>query len=73
MDALIDSEPNRLDTAFRQELFARTEGQALFTVELLRNLQERSDLVKDSEGAWVQNAQLDWDSLPLVMCISVEN
>jgi hypothetical protein len=31
VEALIDSEPNQHDTAFRQEPFARTEGQALFT------------------------------------------
>ncbi len=30
VDALVDAEPNRLDAAFRQELFARTEGHPLF-------------------------------------------
>ena len=47
---LIDSEPNHLDAAFREQLFARTDGHPLFTVELLRNLQERGNLVKDKDG-----------------------
>lgn len=64
VDALIDAEPNRLDERFRAELFARTDGHPLFTVELLRNLQERGDLVKDSEGHWVEGAALDWNALP---------
>jgi len=65
VDALIDSEPNQLAVAFHQELFARTEGNPLFTVELLRNLQERGDLVKDSEGFWMQGAAMDWNTLPV--------
>lgn len=64
VDALIDSEPNRLDETFRQELFARTDGHALFTVELLRTLQERGALVKDGEGRWTQKPELDWNALP---------
>ena len=38
MDALIAAESNRLSEAYHQELYARTEGSLLFTVELLRNL-----------------------------------
>ena len=64
VDALIDAEPNRLDEAFRRALYARTDGQALFTVEALRNLQERGDLVKDGEGRWVQSATPDWGRCP---------
>ena len=44
LEALLDSEPNRLGTSFRQALYQRTAGHALFTVELLRGLQERKDL-----------------------------
>lgn len=61
---LIDSEPNHLDPAFREQLFMHTDGHALFTVELLRNLQERGTLVKDKDGCWIQGAALDWDTLP---------
>lgn len=64
VDALIDAEPNRLDETFRAELFARTDGHPLFTVELLRTLQERGDLVKDGEGRWIQKPELDWSALP---------
>ena len=64
VDALLDAEPNRLAAEFRTELFARTEGHPLFTVELLHNLQERDDIVKDAEGKWVQNATLDWEAMP---------
>ena len=64
VDALVDTEPNRLDAAFRQELYARTEGHPLFTVELLRTLEERGDLAKDASGRWVQAASLDWETLP---------
>ena len=64
VDALVDAEPNRLDAAFARELFARTEGHPLFTVELLRNLEERGDLIKDAGGRWVQAASLDWEALP---------
>ena len=45
VDALIDAEPNQLNEAFRAELFTRTGGHPLFTVEMLRNLKERGDLV----------------------------
>ena len=61
---LIDSEPNHLDASFRLQLFAHTEGHPLFTVELLRNLQERGDLLKDKDGSWIPGLTLDWDRLP---------
>ena len=64
VNALVDSEPNRLDAAFRDHLFRQTEGHALYTVELMRNLQERGDLVRDEQGRWVQGPSLDWKSLP---------
>jgi predicted ATPase len=63
-DDLIDSEPNHLDTAFHEQMFMHTDGHPLFTVELLRNLQERGDLVKDKDGCWIQGTALDWDALP---------
>ncbi len=61
---LIDSEPNHLDAAFREALFAHTDGHPLFTVELLRNLRERGNLVKDKDGCWIQGSTLDWETLP---------
>jgi predicted ATPase len=64
VDALIDAQPNGLDKAFRQQVFARTDGQALFTVELLRYLEERGALVKDAEGRLCAGPALNWDELP---------
>jgi predicted ATPase len=64
VDALVDSEPNKLDRLFREELYRHTSGQPLFTVELLRNLQERGSLVKDAAGSWVLGGKLDWEALP---------
>lgn len=62
--ALLDSEPNRLTVGFRETLYRHTEGHALFTVELLRGLQERGDLLRDADGRWVEGAHLDWLRLP---------
>jgi DNA-binding SARP family transcriptional activator/tetratricopeptide (TPR) repeat protein len=64
VDALLDSEPNRLGQGFRQALFQRTWGHPLFTVELLRRMQERGNLVRDEDRRWVEGAALDWRTLP---------
>jgi adenylate cyclase len=65
VDAFLDSEPNRLGAAFRQALYARTRGHALCTVEMLRDMQERGDLVRDEAGRWVEGPAVDWHSLPV--------
>jgi adenylate cyclase len=64
VDSLLDNEPNVLDEGFRAALLRRTDGQALFTVELLRAMQERGDLVCDAVGCWTPGPTLDWDALP---------
>jgi predicted ATPase len=64
MDALLDSEPNRLDEAFRATLYRQTGGHPLFTIELLRGMQERGDLARDEAGCWVAQPRLDWTTLP---------
>lgn len=64
VDALVDTEPNRLDAGFRRELQRRTRGHPLFVTELLRDMQERGDLVRDGEGRWVTVGTLDWTALP---------
>jgi predicted ATPase len=45
-------------------LFQQTRGHPLFTIELLRGLQGRGDLVQDGEGQWVEGPALDWETLP---------
>jgi len=64
VDDLIDREPNDLGPGFRHSLLERTEGYPLFTVELLRAMQERGDLVRDETGRWVQATVLNWEILP---------
>ena len=59
VDAYLDTEPNDFGEEFRRQLFARTAGHPLFTVELLRTMQERGQLVQDAAGRWVV-AALDW-------------
>ena len=64
VDALLDSEPNRLNASFREAMFRRTRGHPLFTVELLRTLQEQGDLRREERGLWTVAPKLDWDILP---------
>ncbi len=64
VEALLDTEPNHLDEAFRQTMYNHTGGQPLFTLELLRDLQEREELVRDDSGYWIAKPTLDWGKLP---------
>jgi ABC-type oligopeptide transport system substrate-binding subunit/Tfp pilus assembly protein PilF len=70
VEALLDTPasplaPNRLGDTFRETLYQQTGGHPLSTVELLRNMQERGDLVRDREGRWVMGPALDWETLPV--------
>jgi tetratricopeptide (TPR) repeat protein len=64
VNAFLNTEPNQLEQGFRQKLFQHTGGHALFTIELLRTMQERGDLIRDEQGRWVETPVLDWESLP---------
>ena len=64
VSAVLDQFPNRLRPEFRTALFRHTDGHPLFTVELLRGLQERGDLIRDNNGYWVESAHVDWNKLP---------
>jgi predicted ATPase len=64
VEAFLDSEPNHLDATFRQTLYERTQGHALYTVEMVRGMREREDLVQDESGRWVEGRTVDWASLP---------
>jgi tetratricopeptide (TPR) repeat protein len=64
VEALLDTEPNRLGAAFRETLYHHTGGNPLFTIELLRGLQERGDLLRDEAGRWVEASTLHWQRLP---------
>jgi tetratricopeptide (TPR) repeat protein len=64
VDGLLDAEPNRLGQTFREALYHQTGGHPLFTVELIRAMQERGDLKQDGKGHWVKGPALDWSALP---------
>jgi ABC-type oligopeptide transport system substrate-binding subunit/DNA-binding SARP family transcriptional activator len=64
VEALLETEPNRLGEDFHRALFEHAGGHPLFTVELLRALQERGELVRDERGRWIEGPGLDWDTLP---------
>ena len=64
INALLDSEPNRLDEPFRRELYRHTQGHALFTIQLLRNMQEKKEILPDKQGRWITSSDLDWQNLP---------
>jgi adenylate cyclase len=64
VNAFLDTEPNNLDFTFRNSLFRHTGGHALFTVELLRSMQERGDLFRNEEGRWLAKEKVDWRILP---------
>ena len=65
IDAYLNTEFNRLEEEFRCKLFEHTGGHPLFTIELLRTMQERGDLVQDMHARWVEATELDWESLPV--------
>jgi DNA-binding SARP family transcriptional activator len=64
VETFLDSESNRLGHGFRDALYQHTGGHALFTVEMLRGMQERGELVKDQAGRWVEGLSVDWRALP---------
>lgn len=64
VEAFIDSRPNQLSSHFRQALYAKTHGHPLFTIELLRALESRGNLVQNEQQQWVESSPLDWGALP---------
>ena len=64
VEAFLDTEPNRLDQNFRDTLFHHTGGHPLFTVELLRDIQDRGDLILDDTGYWIEGPELHWQRIP---------
>lgn len=64
VSALLDSEPNALNLEFRRMLYTRTSGHPLFTIELLRGMQLRGEIIRNRQGKWVEGQQLNWEQLP---------
>ena len=63
VDAYLDTEPNELGDAFRSALTALTDGQALFTTEIVRSMKADGRLVQTPTG-WVEGRSLDWSLVP---------
>ena len=63
VDALLDREQNRLGATFRQTLYHHTNGNPLFTLELLREMKNRGELKPDETGQWIETRP-DWTHLP---------
>ncbi len=61
---LIQSEPNELDQHFQDSLYHRTSGNPLFTIELLRGMQLRGEILKNNQGKWITTQHLNWEELP---------
>lgn len=64
VDSWVDREANALDEDFRAALVRQTGGHPLFTIELLRAMRERGDLVKDEAGRWSAGPDLHWNQVP---------
>jgi tetratricopeptide (TPR) repeat protein len=64
VDTFLDVQPNQLGPDFRAALYRQTRGHSFFTVELLRDMQERGDILRDEGGRWIEGATLDWETLP---------
>jgi tetratricopeptide (TPR) repeat protein len=64
MEEYLDSESNGLEASFRDMLYRQTLGQPLFTIELLRGMQDRGDILLDAGGRWLEGPALDWETLP---------
>ena len=65
VEAYVDSEPNRLGEDFRRALYDHTEGNPLFTVELLRSFERQGALVREEAGHWIEAPGLDWEHVPV--------
>ena len=72
-DQLLDIRDNEFDDFFRQSFFERAGGQPFFTLELLRAMQEKGDLVQNQNGSWVPSPNIKWDLLPKRVEAVIEN
>ncbi|MEM7032669.1 MAG: AAA family ATPase [Chloroflexota bacterium] len=64
VDAYLDTRPNHFSQGFRETVFRRTGGHALFVTELMRDMQERGDIQQDAQGDWFAGQDIDWDTVP---------
>ena len=63
VNAYFDSEPNELNSNFREAFFKHTQGHALFTAELLNTMKDRKDVYLHNDK-WFAKDDIDWQTLP---------
>lgn len=64
IENLLSSEPNALSKNFHRKIYQLTSGNPLFTIELLRGMQTRNEIIHDKSGKWIEGDHLDWEQLP---------
>lgn len=64
IEDILNTEPNGFNENFRRLFFLQTAGHPLFTIELLRQMQEQGDIFKDDQGRWIPKKKLGWEKLP---------
>ena len=64
IDAYLDQEPNQLGEDFREQLYKYTHSQPLYTTEMLFDMKQRGNLIKNEVGEWMASVSLDWDHVP---------
>lgn len=64
VQALLEAEAPGVDAEFTDELFRHTAGHPLFTLELMRHLQETGGLAQRADGSWRRTGGTDWSRLP---------
>ena len=64
-NTVLDAIPHAFGDDFRSEFARQTGGNPLFACELLRDMQARGALVKDSKGKWVESESMTWTAAPL--------
>lgn len=64
VDALIEDEPQALGEEFRAKFLKKTNGHALFSVEMMKHLKESHSLVKNEQGLWSLGRNVDWEKMP---------
>ena len=64
VEAWLAAQDYRVGEDFRANLYRQTGGQALFTVDTLRAMQDSEKLIQDRCGHWVVSPTLNWQSIP---------
>jgi DNA-binding SARP family transcriptional activator len=72
IDAYLDQEPNQLGDDFRDDLYYYTHSHPLYTVEMLFDMKQRGNLIKNEAGVWMASNSLDWDHLPSKVEAAIE-